>query len=344
MDWHAVSESPALLVAALAAALVVIAASTAVFVRFRRVSAIDAPEEDGVVQRLRASLSRTRGALQGRFEELFRRGVIDESLFEELETTLLTADVGMPTTQKLLEPLRVLARGGERDAARLREVLREGMRSVLRGDNALVPGDAKPWVVLIVGVNGSGKTTTVGKLAAQWQHEGRRVMIAAADTFRAAATDQLKVWAERAGADIVAQGEGADPGAVVYDALSAAKARGHDIVLIDTAGRLQTKKPLMEQLAKIRRVIDKAVPGAPHQTLLVLDGTMGQNAMSQATLFNESTPLTGIIVTKLDGTARGGVVLGLSSELSLPIKMIGTGEKIDDLSPFDPDRFVGALT
>jgi fused signal recognition particle receptor len=208
----------------------------------------------------------------------------------------------------------------------------------------LAPDGRRPFVVLVVGVNGSGKTTTIGKLAARFGREGHKVLLAAGDTFRAAAADQLAIWAERAGADIVRHDEGADPGAVVFDALTAAKARGADVVIIDTAGRLQTKKPLMEQLGKVRRVIDKVVPGAPHETLLVVDGTTGQNAVSQAHAFHAATPLTGVVVTKLDGTAKGGVVLAIGAELGLPVRLVGIGEKVEDLRDFDASAFVDALT
>jgi fused signal recognition particle receptor len=302
---------------------------------------VEAPK--GIVAQLAEALGRTRAALQDRFDTLFA-GPMDESTFDELETTLLSADVGLPTTSRLLEPLRTMAKAGEKDPIVLRQALREEMKKVLgNGDRQLAPA-GKPWVILVVGVNGSGKTTTIGKLAAQLHKQGKKVLVAAGDTFRAAAIEQLQVWAERAEADIVAHQEGADPGAVAYDALQAAVARGHDVVVIDTAGRLQTRKPLMEQLTKIRRVIDKVVPGAPHETLLVIDGTMGQNALSQAKLFHEATPLTGVVVTKLDGTAKGGMVLTLSAELGLPVKLIGIGEKVDDLRPFDPEAFVEALT
>ena len=304
---------------------------------------VEAPEN--LVSRFSRALGRSREALQGRFDALFGRGTVDEALFEELEEVLLKADVGLPTTERLLTPLRELA---EKDtqAAELREALREQVRALLlEHDPAMdttAPPDG-PWVLLVVGVNGSGKTTTIGKLAARFHAEGRQVLLAAADTYRAAAADQLKVWAERAEVDIVAHDEGSDPGAVVYDALEAAKARGKDLVIVDTAGRLQTARPLMEQLGKIRRVIDKKVPGAPHATLLVLDGTMGQNGLSQAKLFDQATPLTGAVVTKLDGTAKGGMVLTLSAELGLPVKFVGIGEGIDDLNAFDPHAFAEAL-
>lgn len=211
------------------------------------------------------------------------------------------------------------------------------------GPVASVPEEG-PLVILVVGVNGSGKTTTIGKLAHRYQQAGKRVLLAAGDTYRAAAAEQLTVWAERTGADIVSHQAGADPGAVVYDALSAAKARGHDVVIVDTAGRLQTRKPLMDQLSKVRRVIQKIVPAGPHETLLVVDGTMGQNALSQARLFDEATPLTGVVVTKLDGTAKGGMVLTIAAELGLAVKLVGIGEQAADLRDFHAGVFVEALS
>ncbi|MCO4744008.1 MAG: signal recognition particle-docking protein FtsY [Proteobacteria bacterium] len=304
-----------------------------------------APEPERLVDRFRGALGRSREALQGRFDTLFGRGTIDEELFSDLEETLLKADVGLPTTERLLDPLRAQAKDGEDDPTVLRESLRDGIRDLLllQDPSLLSPPDEGPWVILVVGVNGSGKTTTIGKLASRFKAEGRSVLLAAGDTYRAGAAAQLKVWAERAEVDIVAHDEGSDPGAVVYDALEAARARGRDLVIVDTAGRLQTQKPLMEQLGKIRRVIDKKVPGAPHETLLVLDGTMGQNGLSQAKLFDAATPLTGAVITKLDGTAKGGMVLTLSAELELPVKFVGIGEGIDDLKPFDPVAFAEAL-
>lgn len=335
----------------LLAIVVAITAAVLAIPRLGRAPAHDEIEEvsgadPGMVGFLRQALSRSRAAMRDRFDSLFAGNRVDDAVLDELETTLLGADVGMPTTTRILTKVRAANKAGERDGKRLREIMRSEMRAILTvGDSTLnQPEGTKPWVILVVGVNGSGKTTTIGKLAAAWTEQGKKVMLAAGDTFRAAAIEQLQVWAERSGADLVGHQEGADPGAVVYDALSAAVARGHDIVIIDTAGRLQTKKPLMEQLSKIRRVIDKVVPGAPHETLLVLDGTMGQNALSQANLFHEATPLTGVIVTKLDGTARGGMVLTLAAELGLPVKRIGVGEKVTDLRPFDPAVFVEALT
>jgi fused signal recognition particle receptor len=287
--------------------------------------------EVGVGSLFRAALFRTRDALKSGFDSVFGRSVADDGLFEALEETLLIADVGVPTTQRLIGVVRGAARAGVAPAA-LRDRLREEMRAVLGpAVPPLAPDGRRPFVVLVVGVNGSGKTTTIGKLAARFVREGHKVLLAAGDTFRAAA-------------DIVRHDEGADPGAVVFDALTAAKARGVDVVIIDTAGRLQTKKPLMEQLGKVRRVIDKVVPGAPHETLLVVDGTTGQNAVSQAHAFHAATPLTGVVVTKLDGTAKGGVVLAIGAELGLPVRLVGIGEKVEDLRDFDASAFVDALT
>ncbi len=299
----------------------------------------------GLAELFRGALGRTREALSGGLGALFGRAV-DEQLFEDLELALLTADVGMSTTERLLAPLRTLAKGGEQEPAALRDALKAEMRTVLAAvDKPLEPlneGEG-PHVILVVGVNGSGKTTTIGKLSHRYVAAGKRVVLGAADTFRAAAGEQLTVWAERSQADIVAHQEGADPGAVAYDTLAKARAKGHDVVIIDTAGRLQTKGPLMEQLAKIRKVIGKQVPGAPHETLLVVDGTIGQNALSQAKLFNEATPLTGVVITKLDGTAKGGMVLTIASELRLPVKLVGMGEQMHDLQDFDGEAFVDAI-
>jgi fused signal recognition particle receptor len=298
----------------------------------------------GMTGRLREALGRSREALQGRFDALFG-GTVDESTFDELEETLLMADVGIETATRLTDGLRAIARDND-DPDHLREALRGSIREVLHGVDPTFADlrDGEPLVILVVGVNGSGKTTTIGKLASRYIADGQSVLLAAADTYRAAATDQLKVWAERTGADFVAHDEGADPGAVVYDALAAAIARGRDVVIVDTAGRLQTRKPLMEQLSKLRRVIGKQVASGPHETLLVLDGTMGQNGLSQAKNFHEATPLTGVVVTKLDGTAKGGMILTIAAELGLPVKFIGIGEAVDDLRPFEPDAFVDALT
>lgn len=303
---------------------------------------VEAPS--GLVDRLRARLGRTRDALQGRFDTIFGRGKVDEKALEELEEALLVADVGVNTASGIVERLRRRLRSGETEPAALREELRASMREILGGSSsALVPAPTRPWVILVVGVNGSGKTTTIGKLATRFHREGKKVLLAAADTYRAAATEQLQRWAERAEVDIVAHGEGADPGAVAYEAIETAMSRGHDIVIVDTAGRLQTQRPLMEQLGKVRRVIGRKLEGAPHETLIVIDGTMGQNALSQARSFHEATPVTGVVVTKLDGTAKGGMVLTIAAEMGLPIKLIGIGEGMDDLRPFEAEAFVEAI-
>ena len=304
-----------------------------------------AEEESGLTGRLITALSRSRAALKGRFDDLFGRSSIDESLFEELEEVLLTSDVGMPTTERILDALKQRVAKGDVEIEELRQELKHIIMGLVQEVEAPLgppPADG-PWVILVVGVNGSGKTTTIGKLAARFKRQGKAVMLAAGDTYRAAAAEQLQVWAERADVALVRQEQGADPGAVIYNALESALSKKMDIVIIDTAGRLQTRKPLMEQLKKIRRVIAKHVPEGPHETLLVLDGTMGQNGLSQARLFDESTPLTGTVVTKLDGTAKGGMVLALSSELKLPVKLIGIGEQIDDLKDFNATAFVDAL-
>ena len=303
---------------------------------------VEPPARPGLAAAFKVALTRSRAALQGRFDTLFGRDSVDEELWEELEETLLTADVGVPTTQSLVGSLRDLRSS---EPAELRAALRERIAELLRSVHAPLtePPAEGPWVVLVVGVNGSGKTTTIGKLAARLTGEGRSVLLAAADTYRAAAAEQLTIWAERAGAEIVAHEEGSDPGAVAYDALQAALARGSDVVIVDTAGRLQTRKPLMQQLEKIRRVIDKVVPGAPHETLLVVDGTMGQNALSQARTFNEATPLTGVAVTKLDGTAKGGMILTIAAEMEMPVKLVGIGEGVGDLREFEVEAFVEAL-
>lgn len=298
----------------------------------------------GIVGLLRSALGRSRAALQGRFDELFGRPV-DESLFEDLQDTLLVADVGVQTAESLTEHLRERARKDDADPDTLRASLQTAMVALLeKVDAPFASGDQPLTVILVVGVNGSGKTTTIGKLASRYASQGKKVMMAAGDTYRAAAAQQLEEWAKRTDARFVRGDEGGDPGAVVYQALEQALAADVDVCIIDTAGRLQTAKPLMEQLSKLRRVIQKHVPDGPHETLLVLDGTMGQNGLSQAQLFNEATPLSGVVVTKLDGTAKGGMILTIANELELPVKFIGIGEGVDDLRPFEPAPFVEALT
>jgi fused signal recognition particle receptor len=301
------------------------------------------PVPPGLADRLRERMAATRAALQGQLERLFS-GPVDESALQALEDALIVADVGVAMTERLLGSVRQRLRAGERDPNVLREVLRTEMRTLLRGVHAPL-AEAPPGrqlVILVVGVNGSGKTTTIGKLAARHQAAGRSVVLAAADTYRAAAADQLAIWGERSGARLVRDAEGADPAAVVFKALEVG--RSADVILVDTAGRLQNKRPLMDQLGKIRRVMEKALGRGPDETLLVIDGTMGQNALSQAKAFHEATPLTGVVVTKLDGTAKGGILLAIGHELNLPVKLIGIGERMEDLRDFEPDAFVDALT
>jgi fused signal recognition particle receptor len=301
-------------------------------------------ERQGFFRRLRANLAKSREALAGELRATFT-GPLDEETWERLEETLIYADVGARTTAKVVEQLEQEAesgslQGGEDLGRRLQESLAELARV---GDDH-IDVSHEPSILLTVGVNGTGKTTTIGKIAWHLRNElGLSVIMAAADTYRAAAQEQLAQWAERAGCDIVTATPGSDPGAVVFDAVEAARARGHDVVIADTAGRLHTQVPLMEELAKIRRVIEKQVPGAPHETLLTVDATTGQNGLRQAKLFQETVEVTGIVLTKLDGTAKGGIALAIAEELGLPVKLIGIGESLEDLRPFDPDDFARAL-
>lgn len=299
----------------------------------------------GFVRRLRDGLARTRDGLARRLHQAVGRyDRIDEDLLEEIESILLQTDVGVETTLRIIDGLRDRAVDRRtRNSDDLMDLLREEMTDIL-GDAPAPESDQRPRVIMIVGVNGSGKTTTAGKMAARYAGEGKKVLIAAADTFRAAAIDQLEVWARRAEADIIRHQHGSDPSAVVYDAMQAASARGSDVVLIDTAGRLHTKGNLMEELKKIKRTAGKQMDGAPHEVLLVLDGTTGQNALSQARVFSEALGgLTGIALTKLDGTARGGIVFAIGVQLGIPVKLIGVGERIEDLQDFDAPAFVDAL-
>jgi len=302
------------------------------------------PKTDGVLERFRAGLARTTSSLG--LSAIFGRESVDEALFEELETALISADVGIGATTSLLDTLRKTARERKiEDAEALRQALIEQLKeSAAAFDPALntAPGGG-PLVILVVGVNGAGKTTTIGKLAHRFKQDGKKVLLGAGDTFRAGAIQQLQAWGQRAGVAVIAGQEGGDPASVLFDTLRAAQARGSDVVICDTAGRLQTKKPLMEELGKVTRVVGKAHPGAPHEVLLVLDGTMGQNALSQAKTFTEVTGVTGLVVTKLDGTAKGGVVLAVQQATGLPIKFIGIGEGDEDLRPFHGPSFVEAL-
>jgi fused signal recognition particle receptor len=295
----------------------------------------------GFFQRLKEGLKKTSDSIVSVFSKTVE---IDEDFYDELEETLISADMGFETTERVIEELREKVEElGLKSADECKKFVMESLRNqMLVPDNAYCFEDAKT-VMLIIGVNGVGKTTSIGKLAAQYKNQGRSVLVAAADTFRAGAIEQLRTWTERAGVDIIAQGEGADPSAVVFDAVKAAKARKTNITLIDTAGRLHNKKNLMDELAKMRRVIAREYPECYVETLIVLDGSTGQNALEQARQFSSVTEINGIILTKLDGTAKGGIAVAIQSELKVPVKYIGVGEKIDDLQKFDPDEYINAL-
>ena len=298
----------------------------------------------GLFDRLKASLKKTRDAIASGFSRVFR-GALSEDKLEEIEEALLEADVGVATTDVMLEGLRGAWKKGEvKDAEQALPFLKKFLKARLAegaGTIALVPEG--PTVVLVVGVNGSGKTTSIAKLAGHFRGLGKSVVLGAGDTFRAAAVEQLTIWSKRIGVEIVKQATGADPAAVAFDAADAAVAREADVCIVDTAGRLHTQQNLMKELEKIRRVLGKRIPGAPHETLLVLDATTGQNAVQQARRFHEATPVTGIFLAKLDGTARGGAVLSIRDELAIPVKFVGLGEKQTDIAPFDPGAFVDAL-
>ncbi|MBF0126657.1 MAG: signal recognition particle-docking protein FtsY [Magnetococcales bacterium] len=296
--------------------------------------------------RLKQGLSKTKEILNTPLEDLFTGGKVDETLLEELEDHLVMADFGVETAGQIVAEARGrLDRKQKKDGNALREVLRETIRERLEAIQVAVPLPPRtvPWVILVVGVNGVGKTTTIGKLAAYLKNQGDQVLLAAGDTYRAAAVAQLQQWGQRCGCQVVSQGQDADAASVVYDALSAAKARKMDVLIADTAGRLHTKSNLMEELKKIKRVLGRIDPLAPHETLLVLDGSTGQNAISQVQKFHDAIGITGLVVTKLDGTAKGGVVVGLSERFRLPVRYVGVGEGVDDLRPFDARQFVDAL-
>ena len=300
---------------------------------------------------LAAGLEKTRGGFMARLNALFTGGkLVDDEVLADLEEVLFTADIGVRTATRLLESARERVRKKElADPERLKAALREEIARILSLDGApaaahpLELGAARPWVVMVVGVNGSGKTTTIGKLAAKLQRQGQKVLLGAGDTFRAAAGEQLEIWAERVGAPIVRGKEGTDPASVCFEAVQRGAQDGADVVLCDTAGRLHTKAPLMEELKKVKRVIGKAAEGAPHEVLLVLDSTNGQNAIAQARQFHEALGVTGIVLTKLDGTAKGGVIIGICDELGIPVRYVGVGESVADLKPFVPAEFVQAL-
>lgn len=301
-------------------------------------------EKKSFFERLKDGLTKTRNNIANGFANVFNATEINEDFYDELEETLIMSDMGYETTTKIIEKLKVRIKDENiRDASVCRDLVINVMRDQMRVDESAYNFEDKTSVVLVIGVNGVGKTTSIGKLAAQYKGVGKKVLIAAADTFRAAAIDQLKTWALRAGVDMVSQGEGADPSAVVYDAVSAAKSRKTDILLIDTAGRLHNKKNLMDELSKMRKIISREYPEANVESLIVLDGSTGQNAFEQARQFSNVTDIDGIILTKLDGTAKGGVAIAIQAELQVPVKYIGIGEKIGDLQKFDPNDYVNAL-
>lgn len=300
----------------------------------------------GFFDQLKQGLDKTRKNFTTKIEQLVTGGAaIDEEFLDELEAILISADVGVRTTGLLIQLVRQGIKDQEiNDSSDLKPFLRRTLSTFL-GAN-LIPlalATEPPTVIMVVGVNGAGKTTTIGKLAYYYQQQNKKVLLAAADTFRAAAVEQLEVWSDRSKVDIVKHEEGSDPSAVVYDAVQAAKARKADIVIVDTAGRLHTKSNLMEELKKMRRIVSREIPGAPHETLLVLDATTGQNAINQAKIFGEAAGVTGVVLTKLDGTAKGGVVIAVKTELGIPVKWIGIGEGLNDLRPFHPENFVDAL-
>jgi fused signal recognition particle receptor len=303
-------------------------------------------QEPTLLEKLKSGVQKTRAGLVSRIEDVISgRKQIDADLLEELEYTLISADIGVTTTNEILERIRErVDRKLVADAGELRGLIREFLLEVLQTyDRPLAYVDQPPAVIMVVGVNGAGKTTTIGKLAAHLKADGHSVLLCAADTFRAAAVEQLEVWGERTGTAVIRQKTGADPSAVTFDALTAAKARGVDYVIVDTAGRLQTKTNLMAELDKMRRTAARVIPDAPHEVLLVLDATTGQNGLEQARKFTETSGVTGIVLTKLDGTAKGGVIVAIARELALPIRFIGVGEKVDDLLPFDPEKFIDSL-
>ncbi len=304
------------------------------------------PPDPTLYDRFKKAVAKTRDSLVEQIDDIFQgRKVIDEQLLDELEMTLISADIGVRTTSEILETVRdKLSRQQLANPEELKLHLAQHMMEILNGSDAsAVPKVAPPEVILIVGVNGTGKTTTIGKMAQHLKGEGKKVLLCAGDTFRAAAAEQLEVWGQRTGTDVIKQKAGADPSAVLFDALQAAKARGVDCVIVDTAGRLHNKVHLMSELDKMRRTAGKLLPGAPHQVLLVLDAVTGQNGLEQARQFLATSGVTGIVLTKLDGTAKGGIVIAIARELGLPIRYVGIGEKIDDLVRFDAESFVRSL-
>ena len=298
----------------------------------------------GFFDKLKSGLSKTKNAIIGKIDNLFKSfRKVDEDLLEELEEILICSDVGADTTEYIIDELRVRIKEGKiKEAEDVKAALGEILRELV-GEGEPLKLDTHPSVILVIGVNGVGKTTSIGKITANLKSQGKKVVVAAADTFRAAAIEQLAVWCDRAGVELIRQSEGSDPAAVVYDAVAAAKKRDADVLIVDTAGRLHNKKNLMDELAKIDRVISRELPDSAKETLLVLDATTGQNAVMQAREFKEASKLTGLILTKLDGTAKGGIIFSIKKELGIPVKFIGVGEQIDDMKPFDAQEFTSAL-
>ncbi len=303
---------------------------------------------DQASEKFKQGLAKTRDSFAGKVNDLVSRyRKVDEDFFEELEEILITADVGFNTVMELIEELKLeVKRRNTQDPKEVQDIISEKLVQIYRNEEEADPTinvQDDLTVILFVGVNGVGKTTTIGKLAQQFKNEGKNVLLAAGDTFRAGAIDQLEVWGERAGVGVIKQSEGSDPAAVMYDAVRAARSRKADVLLCDTAGRLQNKVNLMNELQKVKRVIEREIPGAPHEVLLVLDATTGQNALVQAKMFKEVTDVSGIVLTKLDGTAKGGIVLAIKNELNIPVKFVGLGEQINDLQPFDAEKYVYGL-
>jgi fused signal recognition particle receptor len=303
-------------------------------------------QEPTLLERLKSGVKKTRAGLVTRLEDMLQGAKqIDADLLDELEFTLISSDIGVRTTEEILDRIRErVDRKLVGDAAELEGLIREHLLEILQASERPMPRVAEPpAVILVVGVNGSGKTTTIGKLAHRFRGEQRSVLLCAADTFRAAAIEQLEIWGERTGTAVIRQKQGSDPSAVLYDAVQSARARKTDYVIVDTAGRLQTKTNLMAELEKMRRTAARLIPDAPHEVLLVMDATTGQNGLEQARKFTETSGVTGIVLTKLDGTAKGGIVIAIARELNIPIRYVGIGEKVDDLLPFDPEKFIASL-
>ena len=298
----------------------------------------------GFFDRLKEGLLKTKNAITKKVDALFKKFVkVDEDLFDELEELLISADIGVNTTEEILDELRDTVKEKRiKEPEQVKSELFDILRRMI-GEHEPLNLSTKPAVILVIGVNGVGKTTSIGKISAELKRQGKKVVVAAADTFRAAAAEQLNVWTDRAGVDIIKQAAGADPASVVFDAISAVKSRNADVLIVDTAGRLHNKKNLMDELAKIDRVINRELPGSAKETLLVLDATTGQNAVYQAKEFKEASKITGLVLTKLDGTAKGGIIISIKKELGIPVKFIGVGEQIDDMKPFNSKEFAGAL-